>query len=282
MFRGLRISLTEGQRSWMARHESSEEALSTTMISNSRSFVWATMLAMHGAVYSAEFQLTMIMERSMRLGKTDRWSTEDIRAPRVEFFGGFEQILHTVQPIVAALQFGSKELQIVPRVDREPGQEKAVIAGLGGADDRGDADLVAALLQHIHEPPHKAAIGFGKGIRVREGSHGATYCVFDSLSRAGEFVVQGALAQEAQIGVGDRVRADAYAVCVQLSHLVPGQAVGAVKRRSRVAGAAGDQEYGGRKPVPGQQRVGLAVEITVSVVEGDHDRALRVAFSARP
>src|ERR1039458_6639838 len=54
----------------MSRREWSVEALSTTIISNSKVLVWASMLETHGIVHSAEFQLTITTDRSIRLVET--------------------------------------------------------------------------------------------------------------------------------------------------------------------------------------------------------------------
>src|SRR5690349_10035245 len=106
--------------------------------------------------------------------------------------------------------------------------------------------------------------------------------VFDSLPGGSDLVVQAALAQESQLRVRDRVGTETHTVCVQLSYLVPGEAVRAIKLRSRVAGGCGDKEYRGREPIPGQHRIGVGVEVTVSVVEGDHHVALRGASLLAP
>src|SRR5947209_278008 len=79
-------------------------------------------------------------------------------------FGGLYQILRPVQPVVGAVQLGTKEAQVVISIYWKAREKETIMLPADGADDSGNAILVAVLGQQVRQSPGERLVVLGKSI----------------------------------------------------------------------------------------------------------------------
>src|SRR5450432_1960902 len=271
------MNRTRGNSRASIESQPSYDALSTTMTSREIDCGGWQILTRQPRRKSTEFQLTMMIDKSIRFSEK-LGSLFDFVGPYPAgalhqgyvVVDGLVKPLRPVQPIVATLKLGAEELRIVPGIDGQAREEKAIIVEAGAPNDGRNAVLEAMIFQQVDQKAAEAFVLLGKREGIREGFDRSSQLLLNYFLRATEFVVDLFRPHGAKVGMRDGVRAEANARRVQIADFAPAQIIDSIDAYGSVLDTVGGQKNGGGEAALFHDREAIGVEIAVAVIEGDH------------